>query len=135
VITVPQPQKQWTGFGYGLLGVIVFSLTLPATRIAVSALDPVFVGLGRAIVAAGLSLILLVGTRQPIPPLRFLPDLREWIVTLSRFRIIGGSGGGGARICGGDCFISHVWLMASHLLGVALINARTIADCVATRPI
>jgi drug/metabolite transporter (DMT)-like permease len=74
VITVPQPQKQWTGFGYGLLGVIVFSLTLPATRIAVSALDPVFVGLGRAIVAAGLSLILLVGTRQPIPPLRFLPN-------------------------------------------------------------
>jgi drug/metabolite transporter (DMT)-like permease len=47
---------------------------LPATRIAVSAFDPVFVGLGRAIVAAGLSLFLLAITRQTIPPLRFLPS-------------------------------------------------------------
>lgn len=31
-------------------------------------------GLGRAIVAAGLSLILLVVTRQTVPPLRFLPN-------------------------------------------------------------
>ncbi|MBG1259022.1 DMT family transporter [Nostoc commune] len=68
-----QSQKDLTGFGYGFLGVLIFSLTLPATRIAVSAFDPVFVGLGRAIVAAGLSLILLVITRQTIPPLRFLP--------------------------------------------------------------
>jgi drug/metabolite transporter (DMT)-like permease len=58
---------------YGFLGVLVFSLTLPATRIAVSGFDPVFVGLGRAIIAAGLSLILLVVTRQTIPPIRFLP--------------------------------------------------------------
>lgn len=72
--TDPQSQKELTGFGYGFLGVLIFSLTLPATRIAVSGFDPVFVGLGRAIVAAGLSLILLVVTRQPIPPLRFLPN-------------------------------------------------------------
>ena len=62
------------GFVYGFLGVLVFSLTLPATRIAVSGFDPVFVGLGRAIVAAGLSLVLLVVTRQAIPPVRFLPN-------------------------------------------------------------
>jgi drug/metabolite transporter (DMT)-like permease len=62
------------GFVYGFLGVAVFSLTLPATRIAVSGFDPVFVGLGRAVVAAGLALILLVVTRQTIPPLRFLPN-------------------------------------------------------------
>jgi drug/metabolite transporter (DMT)-like permease len=71
--TDPQSQKDLTGFVYGFLGVLIFSLTLPATRIAVSGFDPVFVGLGRAIVAAGLSLILLVMTRQTIPPLRFLP--------------------------------------------------------------
>ncbi|MBW4695282.1 MAG: DMT family transporter [Lyngbya sp. HA4199-MV5] len=69
-----QSQKELAGFVYGLVGVLVFSLTLPATRIAVSGFDPVFVGLGRAIVAAGLSLILLVTTRQTIPPLRFLPQ-------------------------------------------------------------
>jgi drug/metabolite transporter (DMT)-like permease len=71
--TSPQPQKELTGFVYGFLGVLVFSLTLPATRMAVSGFDPVFVGLGRAIIAAGLSLILLVVTRQTIPPIRFLP--------------------------------------------------------------
>jgi drug/metabolite transporter (DMT)-like permease len=73
MLIVPQPQQEWAGFGYGFLGVVVFSLTLPATRIAVSGFDPVFVGLGRAIIPAGLSLILLVVTRQTIPPVRFLP--------------------------------------------------------------
>ncbi len=70
----PQSQEEFTGFVYGFLGVLIFSLTLPATRIAVSAFDPVFVGLGRAIVAAGLSLFLLAITRQTIPPLRSLPS-------------------------------------------------------------
>jgi drug/metabolite transporter (DMT)-like permease len=73
--TDPQSQTELMSFCYGFVGVLIFSLTLPATRIAVSGgLDPVFVGLGRAIVAAGLSLILLVITRQTIPPLRFLPN-------------------------------------------------------------
>lgn len=67
-------KQEWLGYGYGFLGVLAFSLTLPATRIAVSGFDPVFVGLGRAIVAAGLSLILLITTHQPRPPLRFLPN-------------------------------------------------------------
>ena len=70
----PQSQKELAAFAYGLLGVLIFSLTLPSTRIAVSGFDPVFVGLGRAIVAAGLSLILIVVTRQTIPPLRSLPS-------------------------------------------------------------
>ena len=69
-----QSPQDLTSFGYGFLGVLIFSLTLPATRIALTGFDPVFVGLGRAIVAAGLSLILLVITRQKIPPLRFLPN-------------------------------------------------------------
>jgi len=71
--TAPQLQKEWKGFLYGFLGVLIFSLTLPATRIALSGFDPIFVGLGRAIVAALLSLILLTIARQPIPPLRSLP--------------------------------------------------------------
>lgn len=66
--------KEMNGFVYGLIGILIFSLTLPATRVAVSAFDPVFVGLGRSIVAAGLSFILLVATRQTIPPLRYLPN-------------------------------------------------------------
>ncbi len=61
------------GWSYGFLGILIFSLTLPATRLAVAELDPVFVGLGRAIVAASLSLILLIVTRQTRPAWRFLP--------------------------------------------------------------
>ena len=40
------------GLLWGLVGVVALSLTLPATRFAVVWLDPVFVGLGRALVAA-----------------------------------------------------------------------------------
>jgi drug/metabolite transporter (DMT)-like permease len=69
-----QSQTELAGFGYGFIGVSIFSLTLPATRMALTGFDPMFVGLGRAIVAAFLSLILLVATRQPLPPLRFLPN-------------------------------------------------------------
>ncbi len=69
----PRSQPELMGFVYGLLGILTFSITLPATRIALTGFDPVFVGLGRAIVAAGLSLILLVVTRQKMPPMRFAP--------------------------------------------------------------
>jgi len=63
------------GFVYGLIGVTAFSLTLPATRAAVAALDPVFVGLGRAVVAALLAAIVLAATRTPLPGRELLPRL------------------------------------------------------------
>lgn len=37
---------------YGMLGVLGFSLTFPATRMAITDLDATFVGLGRALIAA-----------------------------------------------------------------------------------
>jgi drug/metabolite transporter (DMT)-like permease len=51
----------------GLIGVLGFSFTLPVTRVAVEDLDPVFVGLGRAAVAAVPAAILLRlwGERRP----------------------------------------------------------------------
>lgn len=55
------------GFLYGLLGVVGFSLTLPATRAAVADLHPLFVGLGRELVAAALAGPLLWATRQRLP--------------------------------------------------------------------
>jgi drug/metabolite transporter (DMT)-like permease len=55
------------GLWYGLLGVFSFSLTLPATRVAVAYLDPTVVGLGRALVAAVLAAVLLKATRQRLP--------------------------------------------------------------------
>jgi drug/metabolite transporter (DMT)-like permease len=51
----------------GLLGVLGFSFTLPATRVAVEGLDPVFIGIGRAAVAAVPAALLLAlwGERWP----------------------------------------------------------------------
>ena len=51
----------------GLLGVLGFSFTLPATRVAVDGLDAAFVGLGRAAVAAVPAAVLLALWRERIP--------------------------------------------------------------------
>lgn len=59
--------KSHEGMIFGFLGVLGFSFTLPATRMAVASLDPVFVGLGRALVAACLAAPLLLVTKQKIP--------------------------------------------------------------------
>jgi drug/metabolite transporter (DMT)-like permease len=60
------------GLWLGLLGVAIFALTLPMTRLAVGTPDAplmsgVFIALGRAVVAAGLSAVFLVATRAPLP--------------------------------------------------------------------
>lgn len=54
-------------FVYGFLGVLGFSLTLPATRLAVAYLDPLFIGLGRVEIAAVLAVVLLAITRPRVP--------------------------------------------------------------------
>jgi drug/metabolite transporter (DMT)-like permease len=61
----PASRDRRRGLAWGFLGVASFSLTLPATRVAVADLDPVFVGLGRAVVAAALAAIVLAATRTP----------------------------------------------------------------------
>jgi drug/metabolite transporter (DMT)-like permease len=57
------------GMWLGLAGVAIFSLTLPFTKMAVAELNPVLVALGRAVVAAIGSAILLwwMGAPRPTP--------------------------------------------------------------------
>ena len=55
------------GMILGFVGVAIFSLSLPATRIAVAHLDPIFVGLGRSLVAAVFALAFLLAIRAPWP--------------------------------------------------------------------
>ncbi|MCU6432835.1 DMT family transporter [Undibacterium sp. Jales W-56] len=55
------------GMWLGAVGVAIFSLTLPFTRMAVAELNPVFVALGRAVVAATLSAMLLWQMRAHWP--------------------------------------------------------------------
>lgn len=56
-----------------MLGVVAFSFTIPFTRIAVGGLDPLFIGCGRAVIAAILAVgaLLIGGARLPTP--------REWL--------------------------------------------------------
>lgn len=51
----------------GFLGVLAFSFTLPATRVAVEELDPVLVGIGREALAAVPAALILLATRAPLP--------------------------------------------------------------------
>lgn len=71
----PRAQARLAGVAWGAIGVLAFSFTLPATRLAVAELDGTFVGLGRAAVAAVLAAALLWGTRQKWPPRRLWPRL------------------------------------------------------------
>ncbi|MDQ3900534.1 MAG: DMT family transporter [Actinomycetota bacterium] len=57
-----------SGLGWGLVGVVAFSFTVPLTRVAAhDDLSPLFVGSGRAVVAAALAAIALLATRQRVP--------------------------------------------------------------------
>jgi len=56
-----------SGLALGALGILAFSLSLPATRAAVEDLDPWFVAFGRAVVAAALAALALRAVRAPFP--------------------------------------------------------------------
>jgi drug/metabolite transporter (DMT)-like permease len=55
------------GVTLGALGVLGFSFSLPATRLAVAGLDPWFVAFGRAVGAGLLAVGYLVAVRAPLP--------------------------------------------------------------------
>ena len=66
------------GLWLGLLGIVIFSVTLPMTRLAVGTPDApqmsgLFIAMGRAVVAAVLSVALLLLTRAP------WPARRDWL--------------------------------------------------------
>ncbi|MDG4764607.1 DMT family transporter [Solwaraspora sp. WMMD406] len=63
----PVTADRLTGLALGALGVLAFSMSLPATRVAVQHLDPWFVAFGRAVGAALLAWAYLWFTRAPRP--------------------------------------------------------------------
>jgi drug/metabolite transporter (DMT)-like permease len=81
----PRLSPETAGMLLGLIGVAIFSLTLPFTRLAVgggsggmgdgAGLSPMFVALGRALAAAGLAGAWLYWKRAPLPPRAALPAL------------------------------------------------------------
>jgi drug/metabolite transporter (DMT)-like permease len=66
-IAPPPITRPGAGLALGLLGVLGFSFSLPATRLAVQDLDPWFVTFTRAVAAAALAALYLLAVRAPLP--------------------------------------------------------------------
>jgi len=51
----------------GFIGILIFSLTLPVSKIAVLSFDPYFIAFGRAFLAGIFALAYLIYTQAPWP--------------------------------------------------------------------
>ncbi len=74
----PGMSDETRGLWLGLLGVTVFALTLPMTRLATGSVDapqlsPWFITFARVVIAGALSCVFLLATRSPLP----LPHQRK----------------------------------------------------------
>lgn len=83
--TASRHRDEVRGLWLGLLGVVIFAITMPMTRLAVGdatapQLTPLFVTAGRAAVAGLLSAVWLWATRAPWPQRH---QLREFAITAS----------------------------------------------------
>lgn len=59
--------KETRGMLIGFIGVAIFSLTLPFTRIAVQEMNPFHISFGRGVIACLCGLILLIATKSSLP--------------------------------------------------------------------
>ena len=71
--TAAAPSTQTAGWWWAALGMLCFSFTLPATRIAVPEFGSYLVGFGRSALAGVLALALLLLLREKIP------ERRHWL--------------------------------------------------------
>lgn len=63
------------GLAFGCAGVVIFGLTLPMMRVALTGFDPFFIGIGRSVLAAAVAAVILAVTRQPFPARADWPKL------------------------------------------------------------
>lgn len=101
---------------FGLIGVLIFSATLPMTRLAVVDLHPVFIAFGRAAIA-GVAAMVLLAWRRPA-----LPTRRQWRLLLET---------GLGVVIGFPVFssIAMQYLPASH--GAIVVGLAPLATAVA----
>jgi drug/metabolite transporter (DMT)-like permease len=68
-ITIAEQNRNsdWTAWAHGTVGMLIFSASLPATRVAVAALDPWFLTAGRSLIAGLLAAAALLILRAPLP--------------------------------------------------------------------
>lgn len=74
----PAAGDERRGLLFGLVGVVIFGLTLPATRLAVMELDPLFVACARAVLGGCLALATVALTRTSRPPRALLAPLLRY---------------------------------------------------------
>jgi drug/metabolite transporter (DMT)-like permease len=74
-MSAPPSSRERLGLLLGFVGMAIFGGTLPATRIAVSAIDPIALTSLRTAIAGLCSLALLLVLRRPLPPRALLPQL------------------------------------------------------------
>jgi drug/metabolite transporter (DMT)-like permease len=67
------------GVAWALLGVVLFSFSVPLTKIAVEGFDPFLTATGRAAIAGAIALVLIVWHRVPLPP---RDQLRPLLMTM-----------------------------------------------------
>src|SRR5262245_51436897 len=77
--------RERLGLLLGFVGMVIFGGTLPATRLAVSAIDPIALTAMRAAIAGLCSLALLLVLRRPIPPRALWPQLVIAMLCVSIF--------------------------------------------------
>jgi drug/metabolite transporter (DMT)-like permease len=63
------------GIGLAIIGVFLFGGTLPATRLTIGAIDPLFLTAARAAIAGGVGITVLFVLRRPIPPVPLWRDI------------------------------------------------------------
>lgn len=68
-------EKTTQGWGHGFIGMLIFSGSMPATRIAVADFDPLFLTFTRAAIAGILAILLLTLSRQKWPSREDIPSL------------------------------------------------------------
>ncbi len=67
--------REKLGLLLGFIGMCLFAGTLPATRLAMSVLDPLFLTAARGALAGSTGLIVLLITRRRLPPRSVWPEL------------------------------------------------------------
>jgi drug/metabolite transporter (DMT)-like permease len=63
-------RRETAGLLLGFVGVVIFGITLPMTRLAVEVLDPLFVTTGRAALAGLVACFVLLISKKPFPVYR-----------------------------------------------------------------
>ena len=78
---------QILGMALGLIGVILFSGTLPMSRIALGGFSPLFIAFSRAVLAAAAAAIVLIVLRKPWPKGKLWPLLGAGLCLVFGFPI------------------------------------------------